>query len=104
MDGVYELLLTAFAIFRLEECFGSEPEFRRFFDAVEPLVNKTIRKIVVIRKAKYTHKDKISQVLPKVEECEILWPLLERWEDTGHYADSNELQSLMRQIYEAHQG
>lgn len=105
----FDLIVAASAMFTLEECFSKEPEFRKFFDAVKPLVETPTRKIIYIHRSHRLSSDEIRilsrvdrNVCPSIEECEVLWPLVERWESTGHCRDLNTLQSAMEKICQAH--
>ena len=73
------------AMFILEECFNTEPEFRRFASEIEPLVEIPNRKneIIWTDYGIYSlYPGMITHLEP--EESEMLWPLiaiLERGED-----------------------
>lgn len=103
-DEQLYLILTASAMFTLEECFGKEPEFREFAAAVEPLVEAPTRKITgIFYTGRYDHgKYESGEVYPTDEELEFLWPLVERWESTGNRRDLDALQTTMRSILRVH--
>ena len=99
----YELEFSAPAMFLLEECFNKEPEFRKFAVAVSPLIATPTRRIVAI----YGPVDPKDQALPGFTRIKIpsadeatLWPLIERWEDTGDRKDRAALVTAMEQIWE----
>lgn len=105
----FDLIVAASAMFTLKECFSKEPEFCIFFNAVKPLVETPTRKIIYIHRSRRTSSNEIRtlsrgnpRICPSTEECEVLWPLVERWESTGHCWDLDTLQSAMEEIWQAH--
>ncbi|KAI4127574.1 MAG: hypothetical protein LQ338_003145 [Usnochroma carphineum] len=95
-DEHFGLSLTCSAMFVLEECFDTEPEFREFATAMESLVTRRTRKIDVISCPGYRSKH------PSAEESEMLWPLIEKWESTGHRDDLDSLQAALEVVYRTH--
>ena len=103
----FALSLTASAIFILEECFNSEPEFRHFASEIDPLVKKSTRELLAldclissytIRGSNYKRKE----VRPSADESEMLWPLIEKWEDTGRQDDKDALEAALEVVWRAH--
>ena len=90
-------------MFMLEECFNKEPEFRKFAIAIESYVKKPTRRLVNIcawkLKDASTGCESASLAL---EDCELLWPLIEKWERTGHATDLEALEKVMEQVWKAH--
>lgn len=102
-DEQFDFTLTASAMFTLEECFNKEPEFRQFAVAMEPLVQSPTRKIISIYLRKQLEGSfAYYETYPSAEESELLWPLIEEWESTGHRNDLDALQSAMRRVWRAH--
>ena len=103
----FDFSLTASAMFVLEEWFNSEPEFRHFASEIEPLVKRPTRKIVRIELSRrlYTIPSlnyEESEARPSAEESEMLWPLFEKWEDTGHEEDLDAFQAALEEVWRAH--
>ncbi|KAL8992541.1 MAG: hypothetical protein Q9188_007563, partial [Gyalolechia gomerana] len=100
------LKLACSASFVLEKCFNTEPEFREFASAMEPLVKTSAREIVKI--CRYDCSEEggyyISTASPSAEECGLLWPLIEIWESTGRRDDLDSLQTALRAVWKAHEG
>ena len=103
----FDFSLTASAMFFLEDCFNSEPEFRRFASEIEPLVQRPTRKIVTIELSdhlstipKLNNEEKKAR--PSAEESEILWPLIEKWEDTSRRDDLDALEAALEEVWRAH--
>ena len=106
-SGGFDFSLTASAMFVLEECFNSEPEFRRFASEIEPLVKRPTRKIVDIELSPDLHTippldHKESKARPSAEESEMLWPLIEKWEDTGRQDDLDAFQAAAEGVWRVH--
>ena len=107
-DLAYESLnlgMSATAMFILEECFNHEPEFQDFALAVSPLIERPIRKIVVIwsQEAKQNGRLLVDRAGCHVsaDDSEMLWPIIEKWERTGHHEDLTALETAIEQIYNA---
>ena len=94
------LELSATAMFILEECFNNEPEFRDFALAVSPLIKRPTREIVRIW-VDAGPRDARPGCHPSADDSKVLWPLIEKWERTGHHKDLTALQTAMEQIYNA---
>ena len=103
----FNVWLTASAMFVLEECFNTEPEFRRFASEIEPLVKRPTREIVAIRLSgrlstipKLDYDEKEARL--SAEESEMLVSLIEKWEDTGRRDDLDALQVALERVWRAH--
>lgn len=83
-------------MFILEECFHREPEFREFAAAIKPSVETPTRKILKI-------EVRYDRVNITAGESEVLWPLIERWEETGHQRDLDALEVAMERLWRARQ-
>ena len=103
----FSFSLTASAMFILTQCFNSEPEFRHFASEIDPLVKKPTRELealdhsslfYTIRESNHTK----TKVRPSAEESEMLWPLIEKWEDTGCQDDKDELEAAFHSVWRAH--
>ncbi|KAL8900413.1 MAG: hypothetical protein Q9207_005715 [Kuettlingeria erythrocarpa] len=93
----YNLVLSYSAFYTLKECFGNEPEFRKFFATKESLATTPTREIIVICKS--SESASISfPIRPDAEEGETLWRLIEKWERTGRREDLIMLQSAIEAI------
>ena len=98
----FTLELSCSAMFVLEECFDKEPEFRKFAVTVSPLIEtptRRIRRLYCRQKPKDPPCDTFLEIhLPSADESK-LWPLIEKWESTGHYKDQAALATAMEQIW-----
>ena len=99
--------LTVSAMVILEEYFNSEPEFRHFASEIEPLVQRPTRKIEVIGLSddlSTIPELKLEEkcVHPTAEESKMLWPLIEKWEDTRRREDLDALQAALEVVWRAH--
>ena len=92
-------------MFILEECFNHEPEFQDFALAVSPLIERPTREIV--RTWVREFKQNGSSVVARHGRCvsaddsKVLWPIIEKWERTGHHEDLTALETAIEQIYNA---
>ena len=107
ITGRFEFSLAVSAIFILEECFSSEPEFRHFASEIDSLVKRPTRKIVTIDPSygfdTVPHmNDEERWVDPSAEEAEMLWPFFEKWEDTGRRDDLDALDAAFEEVWRAH--
>lgn len=104
--GSTDIRLTASAMFILEECLNSEPEFRELASAIEPLVERPTRKInyISLLDSSYVHLnyDNLVNPRPTTEESEMLWPLIEKWEDSGHQDDLDALDAASLSVWRAY--
>ena len=93
-----DLQLSVTAMYILEECFNNEPEFQEFAVAVSPLIKRPTREIRSI-----LHSAKMRAVRCDVspDDSKVLWPMVEKWERTGHHKDLTALRMAMEQIYNA---
>ena len=102
----FNFSLTTSAMFILEQCFGTESEFREFAVAAEPLVERPTRKIVKIsRFYSYnpTQNDhEIVDPCPSAEESELLLRLFEKWENTGRQDDQDAFGAALEEVWTAH--
>ena len=103
----FDVSMSASAMAFLEERFNSEPEFRRFASEIEPLVKRPTRKIIAITLSRrlYTIPPlnyEESKARPSAEESEMLWPLFEKWEDTGRQEDLDAFQAASEGVWKAH--
>ena len=98
----FDLEFSSSAMFLLEECFNREPEFRKFAVAIRPLVESPTRKMSRINATSRLDSPPWATVdLTSAEESN-LWPLVEKWEITGHPKDRDALVTAMEQIWEVH--
>lgn len=94
------------AMFVLETSLNREPEFRNFAIAIETSIERPTRRLVGINAIRdtfrgcYEDSADVTDVTP--EECEVLWPLIEREEETGHENDLEVLESAIVRIWKAH--
>ena len=98
---------TVSAMVILEQCFNSEPEFRHFASEIESLVQRPTREIEVIGLSLDLStipelKLEETRVHPTAEESKMLWPLIEKWEDTGRQEDLDALQAALEVVWRAH--
>ena len=104
--GSTRIKITASAMFILEECLDSEPEFREFASAIEPLVERRTRKIdeICLGYSSYVHVsyDNLVNPRPSTEESEMLWSLIEKWEDSGRQDDLNALDAASESVWRAY--
>lgn len=101
----FDLRLTSSAVFTLEECFNTEPEFRECMIALKPLVTTPTRKIVginLVNNYEFYTSGPNNDTCPSAEESEVLWPLIEKWESTGRRDDLDSLQAAMKAVFAAH--
>ena len=103
----FHVSLIASALFVLEECFGTESEFREFAVAVEALVERPTRKIVAIELSESLYtvprlSYKEANPRPSAEESEMLLSLIEKWEDTGRREDQDALQAALEGVWRAY--
>lgn len=98
--------IIASAMFILEECFNAEPEFREFAIEMEPLIERPIRKIDFVQLPEYLYKIprnyKHCRPCPCANQCEILWPLIEKWDDSGTRDDLDALKAAAVEVWRAH--
>lgn len=98
--------MSASAMFILEECFNAEPEFREFAIEMEPLIERPIRKIDSVRLPEYLYKRpknfKVYAPCPCAEECDMLWPLIEKWDNSGSRDDLDALKAAVVEVWRAH--
>ena len=105
IDESLDLGVSATAMFILEECFNHEPEFQDFAVAVSPLIERPTREIVRI----WVHEDEVDGSFKVVrpgcrvsaDDSEMLWPIIEKWERTGHHEDLTALETAIEQVYNA---
>ena len=101
-DNGFDLTLKATAMFTLEECFSKEPEFRKIADALSSSIQRPTRWLVKIRPPyndnTYSRPPNLSL---SVEDCETLWPLIEKWEGSGSAHDLQALKSTIERMWKA---
>ena len=89
--NTWDLILEATAMFTLEECFSKEPEFREIADAMSSSIQRPTRRLIEIASPRRRIGNKSfyhERSLPlSVEQRERFWPLIERWESSGHPRD-----------------
>lgn len=104
--GSTNIRLTASAMFILEECLHSEPEFREFASTIEPLVERRTRQIeyLSLTYSSYVHLnyDNLINPRPSTEESEMLWLLIEKWEDSGRQDDLDALEEASESVWRAY--
>lgn len=88
----------------LEKCFSIEPDFREFAVAMEPLVTTPRREIYKVIYSKARHEEPTPNCTPSSGERDLLWPLFEKWESTGHRDDLDSLQTALEAVWKAHGG
>ena len=103
----FSFSLTVSAMFILEERFKSEPEFRRFASEIGPLVKRPTRKFIKIKIEPFDYFYSMSakggqEIVPSAEESEMLWPLFEKWQDTGRGDDLDTFNSALEGVWKAH--
>ncbi|KAL8963329.1 MAG: hypothetical protein Q9193_000393 [Seirophora villosa] len=98
----FQVWLRGSNFFLLEKCFSTEPDFREFAVAMEPLVTKPRREIVEIFYS--TMGPTGPSCTPSSEQCDLLWPLIEKWESTGHREDLDSLQTALEAVWKPHGG
>ena len=103
----FDFSLTASAMFVLEECFGTETEFREFVVAVESLIKRPTREIVAIDLSQELYtipelNEEGQKAHPNAEESEMLLSLIEKWEDTGRRDDLDALNAALEAVWRAH--
>lgn len=106
-DEELDFEVTSSAMFWLEECFGGYQEFRDFAAAAQAPVKRPCRKIVSIfhntpNPKRFGEPDDRPRAYPNEEEQEMLWPLIEKWEESGQRRDLDALRSAMRRVFRAH--
>ena len=94
-------ILDVTAMFILEECFGEEPEFQEFVEEINRLVEKPCRKLVGMGVAP-TSSSNEKQINTSHEDCEGLWSLILRWEESGYAADMEALKKELQRIRQAY--
>ena len=99
----FEVLLEATAMFTLEECFGKEPEFCKITDAISSSTQRPTRWLVRINPpprhfGNSRRYDRPSLSL-SAENCGMLWPLIEKWERSGHAHDLKALESTVERMW-----
>ena len=97
----FSFSLTRSAMFILEELFNSEAEFRRFASEIEPLVKRPTTKFIKIKPNNLSYEVSAS-IVPSAEESEMLWPLLEKWKDTGRRDDRDAIDEAFEGVWRAH--
>ena len=95
--GLY-LIIDASAMFVLKECFWKELDFRRFAAEIEPLLENPPRKLFKITGG----NENEGSVDLSPNECEILWPLVEKWERSCDRAVECRIHATMEEIWYAH--
>lgn len=98
--------MSASAMFILEECFNTEPEFCDFAIEMEPLIERPIIKIDSVELPQYLYKEpkkyKVYCPCPCAKECDILWPLIEKWDDSGSRDDKDALKAAAVEVWRAY--
>lgn len=98
--------MRASAMFLLEEYFNAEPEFREFAIEMEPLIERPTRRIHVVNLPKNLYKRpknyKVYSPRPCAKECDMLWPLIEKWDDSGSRDDLDALKAAAVEVWRAH--
>ncbi|KAL9604063.1 MAG: hypothetical protein Q9179_001986 [Wetmoreana sp. 5 TL-2023] len=101
--ALLDLVVNATAMFVLEECFKKEPEFCDFAAGVQSLREPTRKLLKIMPMVDTLLKGSRYHSPLGPEECDMLWPLIEKWERTGYDSDLKALKSVMEQIWKAHQ-
>ena len=103
LDVKVDLAVKVTAMFILEKCFNTESEFRHFASEIEPLVETPTREIEGIYPIARTYRNfSRDDIHPKPEESEMLWPLIEKWEETGRREDKDALEAALEDVWRAH--
>lgn len=98
----FPLAFVCRAMFWLQECFSRYSEFRDFAAVISPPgTTRPWRKIDCIYRSGSVQSN-LDGIHPNDEELEMLWPLLEKWENTGDRGDRDALQAAMRRVWKAH--
>jgi len=102
-DCCLSLKFDATAMFMLETYLNHEPEFRKFAIAIETFIKRPTRRLVGIKAlwdATGGYREDSADLSPG--ECEMLWPLIEKEEETGHDTDMEALESAIEGVWKAH--
>lgn len=92
-----DFMIDCSAIVLLEEAFHAIPEFQDFATAMKPKVKRLLGQIGYIYPELGAHR-----AYPSSEESEMLRLLYEQLVKTKHPENWEELQSALRQVWEAH--
>lgn len=90
------------ALFVLHNCFGDKAEFQEFAAATNAPPKRSWRNLLYLRPSPFIGDDLPELVLCDGER-EIIWPALEKWEESGQVEDFDGLYEKMRQIWNAKQ-
>ncbi len=102
-DCCLSLKFDATAMFMLETYLNQEPEFRKFAIAIETFIKRPTRRLVGIKALGDAAGDfRADSADLSPGECEMLWPLIEKEEETGHGTDMDALQSAIEGVWKAH--
>ena len=94
-----KLELSATAMFILEECFNNEPEFQEFAVAVSPLIKRPTRDIVKMLVREEIGIYAVYDI--SANDSKVLWPMIEKWERSGHDKDLTALVTAIKRICNA---
>lgn len=98
------LKINCSAMFWLEKWFQRYSEFRNFAAATKAPVKRPWRKIdsiVYMSRDIADHKDR-PRAFPTDEETEMLWLIIEKWEESEQDNDKNKLESAIARVFTAH--
>lgn len=99
-DNGFDPTIQATAMFTLEECFSKEPEFRKIADAISSSIQRPTRWLVEIRPPYIRNNStRLHNLSLSAEDCETLWPLIEKWESSGSAHDLQLLRSTMERMW-----
>lgn len=98
----FDLEFDGTAMFVLAECFSKESEFLNFAAEMESVILRPTRRILAIV-PRDLPRLRLPQVAVSSQDCESLWPLVERWESTGYERDMTALQTQLGHLWRAQQ-
>ncbi|KAL8651877.1 MAG: hypothetical protein Q9210_003013 [Variospora velana] len=108
---LFDLSVDATAMSVLAECFSKEPEFLNFTTEMKSVIFTPARRLLFIQPLYVsparggscwpTHW--LPPVTVSPEDCELLWPLIEEWENSGHEGDLTALESELGKIWRTQQ-
>ena len=100
----FQLEVFHSAMLLFNQVFNAYTEFRDFAAAVDSLVKRPLRKIVLIysRGGRFLLNAKPVKAFPNDEESDILWPLIEKYHKSRQRHDKDALTSAIKWVWRAH--
>ncbi|KAL8792379.1 MAG: hypothetical protein Q9195_004992 [Heterodermia aff. obscurata] len=100
MNDGFDLIIEATAMFILEECFSEDPEFCTIANALSSSTKRPTRRLIKIVPPLDKRNTNNQYILPlRAEDCGTLWPLIEKWESSGHDRDLQALVSTIERMW-----